>query len=450
MVLALVAARLLGTHDYGIYAIASIFIIILQILMYGGIYDYIVKNSNEDIDIDTCFWMNLGFSAAGGLLIAGMAPVMSGVMHSPIMLSLMLTLAPSALLAAVASWQEALLLRQGRLTTFYGATLITETLACACGLVALLHGVGIWSLVIYRYAQIIFAGSAYMIVLRRVPLLRWHAVTAKAAMSFAGNIYAGRMVGMVAGYSADFLIGVLVNPAAAGAYRLATRLVLGVSEVVYQPINTMAWVHFSKAGHDEAAFRKEWQSLIMALSLTVWPALAGLALLSGSIIHLLVGGGWGAAVPVVAILAVGRMAALFQTFLEPMLGSRGRTAEILKFNVVAAVASLVLFAAFARFGALGAAAVQVVVVVFLAISGIVVGLRFANWTLRDLLSTLVPGITVTLATVAGASAVAYMPVAFHSPILDLAVRVSAGVAGWGLALLAILRLKIVPRRFAVL
>ncbi len=78
-----------------------------------------------------------------------------------------------------------------------------------------------------RYAQITFTGSAYLIVMKRLPLFRWHLVTAKAAMAFAGNIYARRMVGMVPGYSADFLIGVLVNPAAAGAHRPAMRVVLG-------------------------------------------------------------------------------------------------------------------------------------------------------------------------------------------------------------------------------
>jgi O-antigen/teichoic acid export membrane protein len=99
-------------------------------------------------------------------------------------------------------------------------------------------------------------------------------------------------------------------------------------------------VHFSKADADQAAFRKEWRNLIIALSLTVWPALAGLALLSRSVIHVLVGAGWGAAVPAVTILAVSRMAALFSTLLEPMLGSCERTVEILKFNVGAGVVSL--------------------------------------------------------------------------------------------------------------
>jgi hypothetical protein len=137
-----------------------------------------------------------------------------------------------------------------------------------------------------------------------------------------------------------------------------------------------------------------------------------------------------------------------------MTPSIGATEDFSKaspsFGLGSIAKDMVLFAIFARFGALGAASVQVAVVVFLAVSGIVVGLRFTNWTLRDLLNSIVPGITVTLATVAGASAVDYLPIAIQSPIVQRAGSVSAGFAAWGLALVAILRLRIVPRRFAVL
>jgi O-antigen/teichoic acid export membrane protein len=445
LLIALMAARVLGKHDFGVYAIASIFVILLQLLMYGGIYDYIIKTRNQDLDTDTCFWMNLGFSAVGSCLIAALAPVMGYIMRSPEMSYVMLALAPSALVAAASSWQEALLLRQGRLNTFYRISVVIETLACAIGLLALLHGVGIWSFVVYRYSQLILVCSAYIIVVHQFPRFRWHMQTVRDALSFATNIYVSKIVGTVSTYSADFLIGLLITPAAAGAFRLASRIVLGVSEVAYQPVATIAWVHFSKAGSDERAFAEEWRSFVLAISLTLWPALACLALLSKSILRILVGHGWDEAAPVITILAMCRMLALFKVLLEPTLGSRGRTADILKINASSTVGYVALLAALAHYGLLGAASAQLIVNIFLAITGIMIGLHFAQLKWRDLVRTLLPGAAATAAALAGASAVAFAPIGIPSPVFRIAVVVAAGVSAWGCVLFLAFRMRMLRR-----
>ena len=139
LALALLAARVLGKEGFGVYAIASVFVILLQGMMYGGIYDYIVKSRSETLEPNTCFWMNFGFSVAGAGIVAGLAPVMGALTHTPQVCSLMLVLAPSALVAAVATWQEALLLREGRLTLYYTLGIVTETLACAGAVAGLLR-----------------------------------------------------------------------------------------------------------------------------------------------------------------------------------------------------------------------------------------------------------------------------------------------------------------------
>jgi O-antigen/teichoic acid export membrane protein len=449
LLIALMAARVLGKHDFGVYAIASIFVILLQVLMYGGIYDYIIKNRERELDTDTCFWMNLAFGAIGSCLIAALAPLMGAIMRSPDIMSLMLALAPSALIAACASWQEALLLRQGRLNTFYRISVVTDTLACTVGLVSLLNGVGIWSFVIYRYAQLTLSCCAYIIFVHQTPRLRWHRETVRDALSFASNIYVSRIVGMVAGYSADFLIGLLVSPAAAGAYRLGSRMVFGVSEVAYQPVSTIAWVHFSKVGADDHALGQEWKGFVMALSLTVWPALACLALLSKSVVHLVLGHGWNEAAPVITILAICRMLAMFQVLLEPLLGSRGRTADILKINPSAAIGSDSVLAVRARYGLLGAASAQLVVFILLAITGMIFGLRVAKLNLRDLGYTLMPGVAVTIAALAGASAVSFAPIIIPSPVIRMIAILGAAGLAWGGTLFVVFRMKILQRKLAI-
>lgn len=439
LVLALLAARILGKQDFGIYAIASVFVILLQEMMYSGVYDYIIKSQSADFDADTCFWMNAGFGACGAAIVAVLAPVIAALTHAPLVMSLMLALAPSALLASVSSWQEALLLRQGRLRRYYAIGIGAETLACSIAVAFLLHGLGVWSFVVYRYAQLTLGALSYFAFMRHVPRLAWRQAIARTAFRFSVHVYGSRVVGTASGYSADLLIGLMVNPAAAGAYRLGSRIVQGVSTIAFQPVSTLAWVHFSRAAHDEKALRQEWLTFVTALSLTVWPALAGLALLSRSVVHLLVGPGWDEAVPVIVILAAAKMLSLFEIFLDPLLGIRDRSAVILKLRATTSIATVLILAVLARFGAPGAAAAQVLVAVFLAVCGIHVGLRTTSASSARLAGTVLPGLLSTVLTLAAACAAGFVPRLTPTPLLHVATATAAGLLAWCVVLAVLFR-----------
>ena len=438
MVLAVLAARVLGKQDFGIYAIASVFVILLQALMYGGIYDYIIKDREGVADISTCYWMSLGFAAVGGIGIAVLAPIVSTLTHSPPVMSLMLALAPSALIASATTWQEALLLRQGRLTTYYVNWVATETVACGLAIVLLLQGFGLWTFVVYRYMQLGLNALSYAMMLRERPHLHWQMSVARQVFAFSSNIYISRIVGIVSSYSADILIGLLVSPAAAGAYRLGSRVVLGVSEIAYQPIGTMAWVHFSRA-KTTSTLRLEWLNFILVLSVTAWPALAGLAFLSRSIVHLLVGPGWDEAVPVIIVLVFARMMSMFEVFLDPMLGVHDRTPMILKLRVTASVLAVCALAMLTRYGATGAAFAQVSVSLMLGLAAICIGVRATNLSARALLHALLPGLAVSGAALTGAMLTGALPISAQPLILQVGLTSLGGIMFWAIVLFVVLR-----------
>ena len=442
LVLALLAARILGKQEFGIYAIANVFIILLQGMMYSGVYDYIIKNNSADLDVDTCFWMNFAFALLGGAAIAILAPLVSSLTHSPKVLGLMLALAPSALLASLSGWQEALLLREGRMKAYYGRGVVTESIACVIGVLSLEGGLGVWSFIVYRYSQLILASLSYLVIMRRLPRLAWRQATARTVFGFSGNIYVSRIIGTVSNYAADLLIGLLVNPASAGAYRLGSRIVLGVSDIAFQPVYTVAWVHFARAGSDDEALRREWLTFVAVLSLTAWPALAGLALLSRSVVQLVVGPGWDEAAPVVVILAASRMIAIFEVFLDPLLGVRDRSVWIFRLRAAASVMTVAILTLLARYGASSAAASQMVVAVFLAGCSLYVGLRTTKADPGALFRILLPGIVGTSLMLIAASCAGLSAAWSATPLLHIASAMVAGIFAWALVLLVLFRRRL--------
>ncbi len=448
LLIAIVAARLLARGQFGIYAIASAFVVLLQALMYGGVYDYIIKEPDQDGCgdrtggddgiLNTCFSMNVTFGVLAASTVAALAFVMGALTHTAEVTILMLWLAPSAIVASITTWQEAVLLRRGRPDVYYGLWLVTEALASALALTLLNGGAGLFSLVAYRYAQLLVGAIGYFAVLRLRPRLAWHPGTARAAWRFAVNIYVSRMAGIVASYSGDVLVGVLVNPAAAGAYRLGSRVVMGISEIAYQPVTTMAWVQFARTRGVPDALRPAWLALLTALTVTAWPALAGLVLDARSVLALVVGPGWEDAIPVIAVLALARALAAFEAFLDPTLGVTDQSSSILRIRTIGSLAAVALLFAAARFGAVGAAAAQTVVSTGLALAAVTVALRATRTRPVTLLRRLVPGIACTAATVAGAMG-AIALAAPSRPLSTIATSMLGGGAAWVVTLAFTLR-----------
>ena len=246
-VVILEAGRTLELNEFGVYAMASVFLIVLNTLIYSGIYEYLLKTDDFRAVADTCFCINLAIAACGSLIIVALAPLIAALAAAPSVEPMMFWLAPTALVGAVTSWQEAILLRRKTVTAYYVIWFCSETISAALALTLLLHGMHLYALVGYRYSQCICNFVAYLLYTRDFPRLAWQAEQARTALFFALPLYGSRLVGIVANYSADLIIGILASPAAAGSYGWASRMIFGFSEVWFQPIKTIAWVRFTAA-----------------------------------------------------------------------------------------------------------------------------------------------------------------------------------------------------------
>jgi O-antigen/teichoic acid export membrane protein len=240
-----------------------------------------------------------------------------------------------------------------------------------------------------------------------------------------------QIVASITYYSADLLVGILVNPTAAGEYRLANRLASGVSAIAYQPVSTMAWVHFGRVRNDQTALGHEWLSLMTILSITVWPALSGMAFLSKTLLFIVVGPGWNDAAPVLVLLALAKMAFMPSLLLDPVLGVSDRTSVILKMQVVSATGLLVFTILLARFGAPGAAAAQLLMAVVMASIANYICIRQMSLRIKHVLSSITPGLIATISALAAAEAVSLVLFLPLHPFMNTVILAMAGILAWG-------------------
>ena len=401
-VVILEAGRTLELNEFGVYAMASVFLIVLNTLIYSGIYEYLLKTDDFRAVADTCFCINLAIAACGSVIIVALAPLIAALAAAPSVEPMMLWLAPTALVGAVTSWQEAILLRRKTVTAYYVIWFCSETISAALALTLLLRGMHLYALVGYRYSQCICNFVAYLLYTRDFPRLAWQAEQARTALFFALPLYGSRLVGIMTNYSADLIIGILASPAAAGSYRLASCMIFGFSEVWFQPIKTIAgYVRQRRAARHRTRTGMAW--------IDARPVDAGLAdagrrrHIVRKLTDIVLGPTWHVAAPVVVVLAIAKATQLFEVFLDPLMTVSDQVRRLLRIRVVASIIAVIGFV-LARFGAIAAAWVQAGVDLLLAAITIRVGAGDTKVRWRVFLLALSPGLATTLLTMLAAVA----------------------------------------------
>ena len=442
----LVATRHLGPADFGLFAIAGAFVMLARTMLYTGPFEYLLKAApeRERETTSACLAATVAVACGWTLLLAAIGLAAPMLFRGSGVAGVILTLAPSVLLAAFAAFAEAAMLRSGAVRRYYAITVVAEFGAGLAAIALLVGGWGIWALVVQIYARIALlivalGGFGPRLALVRpafgevITVLRW-------SISRFGSV----LVGFLANYSGDLVLGVVFSPAAAGLYRASNRMVTALADMFVQPAGMLALTTLAAeragrsgggAGAGAGAGAGEarpgaWLRLTALFAALGWPALAVLALFANRLVLLALGPAWAAAGPVVAVFCLARMAALVTAVASAALVVADRQGRVLAVQSAAAGATAALTVLVAPFGARAAALAATLVAVVTAVVLVRAALR------REEHAALVEAARLVLFPLAGAFGAAFAAdrLAMHAPtLLALALPLACAAAGWLIA-----------------
>ena len=276
--------------------------------------------------VQTCA---LPISAAGGWFA------------SPDLPTLLRAFAAVPLLGCLSAWREALLLRDGGRIGEYNLVLVLrDGSSLLIGLLGLWAGAGLVALVTWRLSAALIGWLAWWRLCPRAPRLDVRRAAWREVLAYGGGITATRLAKYLEVNGVDLLVGLLMHPAAVGLYRMASRLLVGVMDLLAQPLAKLNWVRVSEAarqGRDGTAESAAWHRLMLLLS---WPLLAWIALSADALAQGLLGAHWLAAAPVLSALAVVSMVRAASFSLEPLFAVAGQTARLVQWRWLAALGAM--------------------------------------------------------------------------------------------------------------
>ncbi len=317
--------RLLDPSAFGIVALASAVIAVVQVVSELGFATWLVQADEVDERAaSTAFWTALGLGAvAAAALLAGAAPL-AGALGEPDLAPVLRWLSLSLVLSGMASTPIALLSRQLRFKELAVRQTVSVALGAAAGIALAIAGAGVDALVAQLLVQQVASVLILAVTARWRPRPLWSAATAADIARFGLRLVGIQGLQQLRDRGEPFLIGALLGVTALGFWVIASRLLTVLLDLGLSVVSTVASPTFVRVRDEPERLFRAYETCLAASSLAVGPALIGLAVTSPLLVPLVFGAQWQDSVPVAALLALGGLATAMTFFDRSVFVARRR------------------------------------------------------------------------------------------------------------------------------
>ncbi len=442
LIVFIILARLLTEIEFGLLALAAVFVAFAQLLVDQGLGDALIqRRSLTRRQIDTAFWVSV---ATGVLLtLAGvvLAGPIAGVLGEPRLEPILQVLSLTFLMAAMNSIQIALLRREMAFRSLALRKLVAVGVGGVVGIGMALAGFGVWALVGQQLAAAAISVVTLWTVSPWRPSRQLSRTDFRELFSFGIHVVAGDVLNFLSRNTDNLLIGVFLGTAPLGFYAVGYRILDTSQVLLVNAARKLAFPVFARLQHDRDRMRRAYSRVTRVLGVIILPGYIGLALVAQEAIVLIFGQRWAASGPVAAILFLIGPVLTVQLFSAALLNAVGHPEVTFRIRLITSLVNVAGFViAVAFFRDITAVAAAVGLRGYLLMPQIVWWMhRYAGIPLSAHLAGLR---SPTLATVAMAAAVLAVKFALVGHVHNaglLSAEVLVGLAVFGVTMFVIER-----------
>jgi PST family polysaccharide transporter len=321
-----VLAALLGPHDFGVVAIALVYITLVHVFLEQGFATALIQREDlEPEHLDSAFWLNVVWCLA----LAGATVALSGwwadVNGAPILRDVISVLSLVLVIEGLNIVQQAYLQRKAQFKKLAIRTNVAALVGGVAGIALALAGGGVWALVVQQLAMDATALVLIWILSPWRPGLRFSRRHARDLLGFSSHVFVANLGGFVNRRADALLIGVFFGPVVVGIYRLADRFVDLLLDLTMRPVSLISLPLFSRLQQDRENLRAAVETCLRLTLVVGVPALLVLAACSDFLLAV-IGPEWEAGADALKLLAVAGLAKAIISFTGPLLFAVGRPA----------------------------------------------------------------------------------------------------------------------------
>lgn len=379
-------ARLLTKEDFGLLAISSVFIGIINTMATAGISEYIVYYDGEDREqvVSAAFWLNLFLTVAviGVVLVTG--PLWADFYNNEKVYYLLLLLLVAFFFEMGTTIPVTILRKELEYKSIVFYSSIAMTAVSVGKLGAAWAGFGVYSLALPQAFVSPFLMIALFVKTKWRPTFNLGIHYYRQIFHYTKHILGGRILTKFVNEGDNLIVGKLIGLEGLGIYSLAFQLANLVTRNVVALVNDIFLPLFNKVKGEPERLRSVYFRMIQFLSFISFPLITALILSADSIVFFVYGEKWMDAVlpfQILCVFALGRSisspsSALFSAMGRPDIGFKFTAYFTPVFLVAVYVGSL--------YNVIGVALATTIVRVIGSIISLSLSLSLIQLTLHDL------------------------------------------------------------------
>jgi PST family polysaccharide transporter len=321
-------AKLLGPGEFGLVAMAMVFITIAQTVIQQGLVSAIVQRDTLTAEhLDAAFGVLMLAGLGVGLLTAATSPLWALVNRAPELTVVCIVLSPLVLVQGLAIVPEAILRRELRFRAVAIRTLLAAVVSGVVGVTLALAGAGVWALVGQQLVNAVVGLVVVWLVCPWRPSRRPRLGAIRELWAFSAHS-ANAGLGVLLSSKADIIFtGIFFGPVATGIYRLAARLPDMLVDVTVRSLQQVALPSLSRLQQDRRRFAAHLAQLQHLGAVAGLPVLGVLAATANSLVAFL-GPQWaGTEVPLRLLCLYGAVN-VYGVLLGPALQAIGQPGKL--------------------------------------------------------------------------------------------------------------------------
>ncbi len=318
-------ARILVPADYGVMALASVFIAAASTLAEMGLGTAIVQFRELDRrELNTCFWITVSLATIAYAVLSLGAPVIADWFAVPRLADVLPVLALVLPVNACSVVSDGLLRKRLALDRVSQAEIMRGLVALPVMVYCALAGFGVWTLVIGSLLAAVVKSVAIFAFAPWLPGLRVGGKRAKEMLNFSLTTL-GVTIVWALGEQADVpAIGKITGQATVGFYSMAKDLATLPNAKISSVVNMLSSPMMAELQTDIVAMRGTLYRAIRLTSAIALPTSAGIALVADDMVAVLLGHQWLPAVTVLRLLCLYAAVRAVDSLLPPVLFARRR------------------------------------------------------------------------------------------------------------------------------
>ena len=332
-----ILARILTKDDFGLLAIATMFLGFTEIFANMGLATGIIHKQNITRDqYSSVFWLNLMLSGGLYLLLCALTPLIVLYYHQPQLSKLIPLLSLQLVIDAFGKMFYTLKTKELDFRFISIVQIVGVSLGVVLTVVMALHGHGVLSLAYGALLQALITQGVYSISGLRAYRIRFHFRLSEIRDLVSIGLYQlGMQVVDYAANKADiFLIGRFFSTEVLGVYNLAKELLYKAVQLINPIVTNVAAPAFAKFQDDKPRMRRSYAEVLHLLSFVNFPIFMAFFLFAEPLTVLLYGSGMIEMVWFVRVLSIWGMLQSIGNPAGILMVSLGRTDLGFKWTLV--------------------------------------------------------------------------------------------------------------------